>query len=46
MPFELKPYIAPDFTREDLRLAPEAALVPAPKDGVAPENYHELSIFP
>ena len=46
MPFELKPYIAPDFTREDLRLAPEAALVPAPKDGVAPENYHALSIFP
>ena len=44
--FELKKYVAPDFTEEKFRTAPEAKLVPAPFDGVAPEHYHAMSIFP
>lgn len=44
--FQLKPYIAPDFTEEKFVNAPDAVLMPAPKDGVAPEQYHALSIFP
>ena len=44
--FELKKYIAPDFTQEQFVNAPNAVLQPAPFDGVAPENYHALSIFP
>lgn len=44
--FELKKYVAPDFSEEKFRNAPEAKLVPAPFDGVAPEHYHAMSIFP
>lgn len=44
--FELKKYVAPDFSEEKFRTAPEAKLVPAPFDGVAPEHYHAMSIFP
>lgn len=44
--FELKPYFAPDFTEEKFVNAPDAVLMPAPKDGVAPEQYHAMSIFP
>ena len=44
--FQLKPYVAPDFTQEQFMKAPDAVLVPAPFDGVAPEQYHALSIFP
>ncbi len=44
--FELKKYTAPDFTREMFVNAPDAVLMPAPFDGVAPEGYHALSIFP
>ena len=44
--FELKPYRAPDFSAPALRGAPDAALSPAPADGVAPEGYHAMSIFP
>lgn len=44
--FQLKPYIAPDFTEEKFVNAPDAVLLSAPKDGVAPEQYHALSIFP
>ncbi len=44
--FQLKPYTAPDFTQEQFVNAPDAVLVPAPFDGVAPEQYHALSIFP
>ena len=46
MPFELDKYTQPDFSREDLTNAPQAKLEPAPKDGVAPEGYHAMSIFP
>ena len=44
--FELRKYTAPDFTQERFLSAPEVVLEPAPKDGVAPMNYHAMSIFP
>lgn len=46
MSFAPTPYAAPDFSRGALASAPDAALAPAPLDGVAPENYHAMSIFP
>lgn len=46
MPFSLRPYTAPDFSEASLKNAPDAALIPAPKDTVAPEHYHAMSIFP
>ncbi|MGN0169830.1 MAG: hypothetical protein ACI39H_03595 [Lachnospiraceae bacterium] len=46
MEFKLKEYTAPDFSQEMFVKAPNAVLVEAPKDGVAPENYHAMSIFP
>lgn len=46
MAFSLIPYQAPDFTQEPFRSAPDAALVPAPRDTVAPEHYHATTIFP
>ncbi|MBQ3217105.1 MAG: hypothetical protein IJB35_04735 [Oscillospiraceae bacterium] len=44
--FQLKHYTAPNFSEERFVHAPDAVLVPAPFDGVAPEGYHALSIFP
>ena len=44
--FQLRTYTAPDFAALKLDTAPDCALVPAPKDTVAPEGYHALSIFP
>lgn len=44
--FELKPYIAPDFSMAQFTDGPEAQLQPAPEDGVAPENFHAMSIYP
>lgn len=44
--FQLKKYYPPDFTQKKFQAAPNATLVPAPADGVAPEGYHALSIFP
>lgn len=46
MAFKLKPYTAPDFTQEKFTSSPDAALVPAPRDKTAPENYHATTIFP
>ena len=46
MSFSLRPYSPPDFTREPLSSAPQARFIPAPGDGVAPENYHAMSIYP
>ncbi len=46
MEFKLRPYTAPDFTQAIFVNAPDALFVPAPKDRVAPENYHAMSIFP
>lgn len=44
--FELREYHAPDFTVPQLAAAPDAVFLPAPRDGVAPEQYHAMSIFP
>ena len=44
--FALKPYFAPDFSEDRLVSAPDAKFLPAPFDGVAPEQYHAMSIFP
>lgn len=46
MGFQLAKYEAPDFTEERFENAPEAVLLPAPKDGVAPDHYHATTIFP
>ena len=44
MSFQLRPYFPPDLSA--LSGAPEVKLCPAPADGVAPEGYHAMSIFP
>lgn len=46
MSFELKSYTVPDFTLPLFEEAPDATLAPAPKDTVAPEGYHAMSIYP
>ena len=46
MTFTLPRYTAPDFTSPLLAHAPMARTAPAPRDGVAPEGYHAMSIFP
>lgn len=43
---ELRKYVEPDFSGERFAEAPDAAFLPAPKDAVAPEGYHAMSIFP
>ena len=44
--FSLRSYTAPDFAQEKFVQAPEAVFLPAPEDGVAPENFHAMSIYP
>ena len=46
MAFTLRKYFPPDFTEERFANAPDAVLEGAPKDAVAPEGYHAMSIFP
>lgn len=46
MSFQLRPYFPPDFSGENLQTAPDARFLPAPRDAVAPEQYHAMSIFP
>ena len=46
MSFTLPQYHAPDFREERFQNVPDAVLCPAPRDGVAPENYHATSIYP
>ena len=46
MAFQLRPYHAPVFTEERFQTAPEARLAPTPTDGIAPDGYHAMSIFP
>ncbi|MCD7907770.1 MAG: hypothetical protein LUH04_08850 [Clostridium sp.] len=46
MAFELVKYAAPDFSGEMFVNAPDAVLAPAPRDKVAPKNYHATTIFP
>lgn len=44
--FKLRQYTAPDFTQTKFVAAPDAVFLPAPADGVAPENFHAMSIYP
>ena len=44
--FQLRTYTHPDFTEEKFVNAPCARFEAAPADGVAPENFHAMSIFP
>jgi len=46
MGFQLPHYNPPDFEKEPLFSAPDAASQRVRKDGVAPDNYHALSIYP
>ena len=46
MSFVLPVYHAPDFAALGLGEAPDVTLVPAPRDGVVPENYHATTMFP
>ena len=46
MAFELLSYTKPDFTKDCFENAPDAAVMPAPLDKTAPENYHATTIFP
>ncbi len=46
MHFSMPVYHAPDFTADRFANAPDAAVAPAPMDGVAPDNYHATTIFP
>ena len=44
--FKLPSFYSPDFSQPVFQNAPDALFVPAAKDGVAPANYHSMSIFP
>ncbi len=46
MGFKLREYTKPDFSIKKFVDSPDAVLEPAPKDGVVPEGYHAMSIFP
>ena len=43
--FKLRTYYPPDFSGEQFRNCPDAVLKEAPADGVAPFDYHSMSIF-
>lgn len=44
--FELPTYTEPNFDQEKFKNAPNAKLVEVVEDGISPENYHALSVFP
>lgn len=44
--FKLRKYTAPDFSLDKFKNAPDAVFENAEADGVAPENFHAMSIFP
>ncbi len=46
MKFRLPRFHPPDLSAPSRREAPLATFVEAPRDGVAPENYHATSVFP
>lgn len=46
MSFLLPHFTPPDFSLPRFSQAPDAVLVPSPKDKVAPEQYHATTIFP
>lgn len=46
MAFTMPVYHHPDFSSEMFINAPDVSFSPAPRDGVAPENFHSTSMFP
>lgn len=46
MSFELRKFTPPDFNMEMFVAAPNAQMIPSPFDGVAPDDFHAMSIFP
>lgn len=46
MSFKLPKYIHPDFNKEPFSYSPDAKIVAVEMDGVAPDNFHALSIYP
>jgi len=46
MNFQMPNYKHPDFDQEPFLSAPDARIVGVEIDGVAPEHYHALSIYP
>ena len=46
MSFSLMKYDPPDLTTGFFQAAPNARLEPCPRDSVAPEGYHAMSIYP
>ena len=46
MSFQLPAYLAPDFSEARFVNAPNVAMAPAPRDGVAPEGFHSTGIEP
>lgn len=46
MLFKIPKFTPPDFSRDFFVDAPNATLVEVEKDGVAPENYHAMTVFP
>jgi len=44
--FTLPDYIFPDFTEDFFQKAPNARTMPAPLDGVVPENFYATTIYP
>ena len=46
MSFSLPRYTPPDFSAENLKSAPAAKTLPAPRDGVAPKQFHATSNHP
>ncbi|MDX9916946.1 MAG: hypothetical protein RBT15_02920 [Gudongella sp.] len=46
MGFRMPKYLPPNFELPGFVNAPDARLVPAPKDTVAPKNFHSTTIFP
>ncbi|WP_282920772.1 hypothetical protein [Ignavigranum ruoffiae] len=44
--FEIPTYTEPNFDQEKFINAPNAKLVEVVEDGISPENYHALSVFP
>ncbi|MEG2570696.1 MAG: hypothetical protein RSA70_04600, partial [Clostridia bacterium] len=46
MSFSLPKYTAVDFSSDIFKNAPNATLIPAPRDGAAPDDYHATTIFP
>ena len=46
MSFIFPVYTPPDFSLPSFVNAPDVKMEPAPKDGVAPENFHATTIYP